>query len=106
MLRRLPRPDLVLVQNPPAFPTVLVAWMALKRRGVRFVIDWHNVGYTLLWLRLCRGHPLVRLARWFEQRDARRGDANPCVSRALAAYREAHFCVKRAHVLYDPPAAA
>src|SRR5579862_9469844 len=37
MLRKLPRPDLVLVQNPPAFPTLLVTWIALRRTGVRFV---------------------------------------------------------------------
>ena len=29
MLRQLPRPDLVLVQNPPAFPTLLVSWISL-----------------------------------------------------------------------------
>ena len=36
-LRTLPRPDLVLVQNPPAFPTLAVTWFSLQRRGVRFV---------------------------------------------------------------------
>src|SRR5471032_609261 len=41
-LRTLPRPDLVLVQNPPAFPTLAVTWFSLHRRGVRFIIDWHN----------------------------------------------------------------
>src|SRR4029453_17284100 len=35
-LRRLPQPNLVLVQNPPAFPTLLVTWFSLRRRGVRF----------------------------------------------------------------------
>ena len=35
-LRGLRRPDLVVVQNPPAFPTLAVAWFSLKRRGVRF----------------------------------------------------------------------
>ena len=38
-LRRLPRPDLVLVQNPPAFPTFAVTWWSLGRKGVRFFID-------------------------------------------------------------------
>ena len=75
-LRTLRRPDLVLVQNPPAFPTLAVTWFSLQRRGVRFVVDWHNLGYTLLQLRLGRWHPAVRLARWFERRDARRVDAN------------------------------
>jgi len=105
-LRRLTRPDLVLVQNPPAFPTLAVAWFSLKRRGVRFVVDWHNLGYTLLQLRLGQWHPAVRFARWFERRDARRVDANICVSRGLAAFLESRFGVKQAHVLYDRPASA
>ena len=105
-LRTLRRPDLVLVQNPPAFPTLAVTWFALKRRGVRFVVDWHNLGYTLLQLRLGQWHPAVRLARWFERRDARRVDANLCVSRGLAAFLESRFGVKHAHVLYDRPASA
>src|SRR6516225_1684625 len=70
LLRTLPRPDLVLVQNPPHFPTVAVAWFSLHRRGVRFVIDWHNLGYTMLRLHLGRWNPAVRFARWFERRDA------------------------------------
>ena len=67
-LKQLRRPDLVLVQNPPAFPTLTVARLALVRRGVRFVIDWHNIGYTMLRLRLgpwsCRVHdgPLLQRA--------------------------------------------
>jgi beta-1,4-mannosyltransferase len=106
ILRKLPRPDLVLVQNPPAFPTLAVSWFALRRRGVRFVIDWHNLGYTLLQLRLGRWHPAVRLARWYERRDARVVDANLCVSRGLAAFLESRFGVTQAQVLYDRPASA
>ncbi len=105
-LRKLPRPDLVLVQNPPAFPTLVVTWFSLRRKGVRFVIDWHNLGFTLLQLRLGRWHPAVRLGRWFERRDARRVEANLCVSRGLAAFLETRFGVRHAHVLYDRPASA
>ncbi|MCC7415834.1 MAG: glycosyltransferase [Acidobacteria bacterium] len=104
-LKRLTPPSLVVVQNPPAFPTLAVARFSLRRRGVRFVIDWHNLGYTLLQLRLGRWHPAVRLARWLEKRDARRADANLCVSRGLAAFLETRFGVARASVLYDRPAA-
>jgi beta-1,4-mannosyltransferase len=105
-LRRLQRPDLVLVQNPPAFPTLAVTWFSLRRPGVRFVIDWHNLGYTLLQLRLGRWHLAVRLARWLERRDARRVDANLCVSRSLAGFLESRFGVQHATVLYDRPASA
>src|SRR5579862_294947 len=104
-LRRLHRPDVVLVQNPPAFPTLAVTWFSLHARGVRFVIDWHNLGYTLLRLRLGQWHPVVRLARWFERRDARRVEGNLCVSRGLAAFLQSRFGVREARVLYDRPAA-
>ena len=103
-LKKLRRPDLVLVQNPPAFPTLAVTWFSLRRRGVRFVVDWHNLGYTLLQLRLGRWHPAVRLARWFERRDARRVDGHLAVSRGLAAFLESKWGVKQAQVLYDRPA--
>jgi beta-1,4-mannosyltransferase len=106
VLRGLPQPNLVLAQNPPAFPTLLVTWVSLRRRGVRFVIDWHNLGFTLLRLRLGQWHPAVRFARWFERRDARRVDANLCVSRGLAAFLESRFGVQQARVLYDRPASA
>lgn len=105
-LKKLRRPDLVLVQNPPAFPTLAVTWFSLHGRGVRFVLDWHNLGYTLLQLRLGRWHPAVRLARWFERRDARRVDANLSVSRGLGAFLESKFGVRQAQVLYDRPASA
>ncbi len=104
-LRTLEQPTLVLSQNPPAFPTLFVSWLCLKKRDVRFVTDWHNLGYTVLRLRLGGWNPAVRLARWYERRDARRVDANLCVSRGLARFLETRFNVKEAFVLYDRPAA-
>lgn len=106
-LRTLPPPNLVLAQNPPAFPTLAISWFTLRRKNVRFVVDWHNLGYTVLRLRLGGSHPAVRLARWYERRDARTVDANLCVSRGLAAFLQNRFGVKQqAHVLYDRPASA
>ncbi|MGC4084945.1 MAG: glycosyltransferase [Vicinamibacterales bacterium] len=104
LLRSLAPADLVLMQNPPAFPTLATSWLALHRKGVRFVVDWHNLGYTVLRQRLGRWNPAVRLARWYERRDARRVDANICVSRGMAAWLEAKFDVPRPTVLYDRPA--
>ena len=103
-LRQIKKPDVVLVQDPPAFPTLSVARWALARRGVRFVIDWHNIGYTVLRLRLGQWHPAVRLARWLERRDARHADASLCVSRGLAEFLKSRFGLQNTHVLYDRPA--
>src|SRR5919198_888981 len=89
----------------PDRPTRWPACSTRRRRGTRFVIDWHNLGYTLLRLRLGHWHPAVRLARWFERRDARRVEVNLCVSRGLAAFLESRFGVAGARVLYDRPAA-
>jgi beta-1,4-mannosyltransferase len=105
-LSTLPKPDLVLVQNPPAFPTLPITWFALHRRGVRFVIDWHNLGYSLLQQRVGRWHPAVRIARWFERRDARRVDASLCVSRGMAGFLQSRFGARYVKVLYDRPASA
>lgn len=104
-LRALARPDLVLVQSPPAFPTLEVARLALRRRGVRFVVDWHNLGYSLLQRRLGRWHPAVRIARWFERRHAQKVDASLTVSRAMGAFLQNKFSARRVQVLYDRPAA-
>lgn len=104
-LRALPKVDLVLVQNPPAFPTLEVTRVALRRRGVRFVVDWHNLGYSLLQRRLGRWHPAVRMARWFERRHARRVDGSLAVSRGMAAFLQHKFNAPRVQVLHDRPAA-
>jgi beta-1,4-mannosyltransferase len=105
-LRRIEGVRLVIVQNPPAFPTLPVTSLALRARDVRFIIDWHNLGYTLLRRRLGAWHPAVRLARWLERREASAVDGHLCVSRGLAAFLESRFGVKGARVLYDRPAAA
>lgn len=102
-LRRLRKPDLVLVQNPPAFPTLEIARLALRRKGVRFIVDWHNLGYSLLQRRLGRWHPAVRIARWFERRHAQRVDASLSVSRAMGTFLQNKFDARRVQVLYDRP---
>jgi beta-1,4-mannosyltransferase len=104
-LSKIPRPDLILVQNPPSMPTLAVAWAMARIRKARLVVDWHNLGYTLLTLRLGRRHPAVRLARWLERLFGGLADAHLCVSRGFAKFLRDRFGVKAANVLYDRPAA-
>ncbi|GMH58275.1 hypothetical protein TrST_g9596 [Triparma strigata] len=47
--------DVVIVQNPPSFPTLFLGVLC-KMRGWEVLIDWHNLGYTMFpeergWLR-------------------------------------------------------
>ena len=102
LLAAVPRPDAVLVQNPPAVPSLLLAWIAARARGAKFSIDWHNFGHSMLALRLGRGHPVVIAGRWYERAMARRADDHLCVSRAMQRLLERDFGIAAA-VLYDFP---
>jgi beta-1,4-mannosyltransferase len=105
-LMQAPRFSLLLVQNPPALPTLHVAWIVSRLRGARLVVDWHNLGYTMLALRLGRRHPAVRLGRWLEKMAGRAADANLCVSRGFAKFLTDRFKLSNVQVLYDRPASA
>jgi beta-1,4-mannosyltransferase len=97
-------PDTLLVQTPPAVPMLLVALVAARTGRTRLVVDWHNLGWSMLALRL-RGvrHPIVRLARAWEHHLGPRADAHLCVSEAMAA-ELARASGIRAVVLHDRPA--
>lgn len=105
LLRVVRKPDVILVQNPPAIPTLLIALAAARLRAARLVVDWHNLGYTVLALRLGPRHPLVRLAHWYERVIGRRADAHLCVSRHMQTALAKDWGIAGAVVLYDRPAA-
>jgi beta-1,4-mannosyltransferase len=79
------KPDVILVQNPPAVPALLVVLAAARLTGARLVVDWHNLAWAVLALGVGPRHPVVTLARWYEGVLGRRADAHLCVSGALAA---------------------
>ena len=59
------RPEVVLVQNPPSIPTLLLAQVVAYWTGAKLVIDWHNTGYSILAMRVGTGSLLVRVAEWW-----------------------------------------
>ncbi len=105
MLMRLPKADVLLVQNPPAVPTLAVAWLVARLRGARLVIDWHNLSHTIAAIRLGETHRAVKALSRSERRWARRADGHMAVSKALAGWLSSHYGIS-APVVYDRPAAA
>lgn len=105
LFREIPVPDLLLVQTPPALPTLPVAMLAARLRGARLVVDWHNLGWTLLALRFGAGHVLVRAARHAELFFARRAHGHVAVSHRMAG-RLAALGLNDVAVLHDGPSAA
>jgi beta-1,4-mannosyltransferase len=99
------KPDVILVQNPPAVPTLLIALVAARLRGARLVVDWHNLAWAVLALAVGARHPIVAAARWYEGTLGRRADAHLCVSEALRAELAARWGIGPAAVLRDRPAA-
>lgn len=99
----LERPSHILVQNPPAIPSLAVAWIVSLLKWCHLVIDWHNYGYTILSMTLSDSHPLVLFSRWYEGLFGRMASANLCVSRAMQndLYQRWHV---KATVVYDRPA--
>ena len=102
ILVRIPKPDLILVQNPPAFPTLFIAWLVSRLRGARFVIDWHNLSHTIAAVRLGEEHRAVKAIARSERRWAKRATAHLAVSQALADWLAREYKVKAA-VVYDRP---
>ena len=101
LLVRTPRPKVILVQNPPSFPTLLVAWIAARLRAAALVVDWHNFGYSMLAMRLGEDHSLVRRAKSWERRFGRKADAHFCVSSAMRDRLVAEFGLNGPVILLD-----
>lgn len=101
LLISVPRPTFLLVQTPPALPTLPIVWLVARWRAVPLIIDWHNFGYAMLALRLGARHPVVRAARWLERLCGRRAAAHFCVSKAMQ--RQLETWGIDATVLYDRP---
>lgn len=83
LVRRVGSPDVILVQNPPGLPTLPVAWITSRLRGSRFVIDWHNLTWSMLALKFGPTHVFVRMAAAIERFVGRRADANLFVTAAM-----------------------
>ncbi len=52
-----------MAKNPPSIPTLALVWLVGKLRGSKVIIDWHNLGYSILALNLGPNHLFVRLAK-------------------------------------------
>lgn len=76
-------PEFILVQNPPSIPTLAIVQLASWLRGSKLIIDWHNLGYSILALKLGQNHFLVRIAKWFERTFGRSAYAHLFVTNAM-----------------------
>jgi beta-1,4-mannosyltransferase len=104
LLFTIPKPNAILVQNPPSIPTMAIAYFASRIRGSKFYVDWHNFGYTILQLSLRKNHPLIWISRMYEQFFGNLADGNLCVTNSMKTWLKKSWNID-ARVLYDkaPP---
>uniref|UniRef100_A0A8D8PXL4 Chitobiosyldiphosphodolichol beta-mannosyltransferase n=2 Tax=Cacopsylla melanoneura TaxID=428564 RepID=A0A8D8PXL4_9HEMI len=95
-------PHYLLVQNPPAIPSISICWLYCLLFNVKFIIDWHNYAYTILSLSLGQENMLVRLSRVYERYFGRFSKANLCVTRAMRSDLKENWNIE-ARTLHDRP---
>lgn len=100
---RCERAQLILVQTPPAIPTLLACF--LGRRGATLVADWHNLGFSLIEDKAKRSGRSTKLAsiyRVLERLSAKLPSSHLCVTEVMATWLGAHFAIT-AHPAPDRP---
>ncbi|KAI1883993.1 hypothetical protein AGOR_G00221810 [Albula goreensis] len=101
-LLKIDTPSYILMQNPPGLPGIAVTWLVCSLRGSKFIIDWHNYGYTIMALSHGEKHPIVRVAKWYEKFFGRYSHHNLCVTNAMKDDLQTNWSIK-ATTLYDKP---
>ena len=110
--RRDHRCTLVLCQTPPALPALFLAWLVARKDGARVVVDWHNLGHTVLAdaARRSKGtlswtdRLAVSLYDLLEKRSGCLLDAHLCVTHALSAWLLQNYGITASTAHDRPPA--
>ncbi|KIJ60116.1 glycosyltransferase family 33 protein [Hydnomerulius pinastri MD-312] len=97
-------PEFLMVQNPPSIPTLALVWLVGRIRGSKVIIDWHNLGYSILALKLGDAHLFVKISKRFEAFFGRSAYAHLFVTRAMQDHLVAEWgLIGRKAVLHDRP---
>ncbi|TFK40930.1 beta-1,4-mannosyltransferase [Crucibulum laeve] len=97
-------PEFIVVQNPPSIPTLALVQLVGRIRGSKVIIDWHNLGYSILSMKLGKSHFFVRISRWFEATFGRYAYAHLFVTRAMRDFLIEEWDIQGYKVvLYDRP---
>lgn len=102
LMFKIAKPTYILCQNPPAIPLLAVALLVSIFRGSKFVIDWHNYGYTWLAVNRPGSSLLVGLYYIYERIFGRLAHGHLCVSHAMKADLKQNWGIN-ANVLHDLP---
>lgn len=105
LLFRLRGMNYIMIQNPPSIPTMFVCVCFKIIMRTKLIIDWHNLGYTILSLKLGNSHPFVLVSKLYEHYLSWFSDINLVVTKKMGAFLQKEFGVRKNKitVLYDKP---
>jgi beta-1,4-mannosyltransferase len=82
ILLTIPRYKFLILQNPPGIPAMYICAVVCFLRRAKFIIDWHNYGYTILQCNN-RNRIICLIAKAYEYLYAHSSHLNFCVSDAM-----------------------
>lgn len=96
----------LLVQNPPSIPTLLAGVIFKYMTRAKLIIDWHNLGFSILEIKLGKKHYFVVISKLYEKALATFSDLNLTVTDAMRIFLQKECGVRKKNiiVLYDKPA--
>ncbi|KAI6245042.1 Chitobiosyldiphosphodolichol beta-mannosyltransferase [Erysiphe necator] len=97
----------LLVQNPPSIPTLIISIIICFIRQTHLIIDWHNLGWTILAGKKGASHPYVTIYKYYEAILGRwAATANFVVSNSMrrALQNPPYNICSPIFTLYDRPA--
>lgn len=98
----------MIVQNPPSLPTLGVVkfFIIFVSSRTKLIIDWHNLGYSILGMKLGDSHPFVRIYRLYERFLGARAWVHLTVTVGLGQFLRQEFKMngRRIIPLFDRPA--
>ncbi|OLL23159.1 Chitobiosyldiphosphodolichol beta-mannosyltransferase [Neolecta irregularis DAH-3] len=93
------------IQNPPALPTLIAGYAASRLTNATFIIDWHNLAYSILRLKLPAFHPFVIASTYYERILGRLCDISFCVTHKMNNFLRQEFGITSPiYTLHDRPA--
>ncbi|KAH6571147.1 hypothetical protein BASA60_003528 [Batrachochytrium salamandrivorans] len=84
LLWTVPKPEYILVQNPPAIPTLVATKFITFILGVRLIVDWHNFGFSLMSEKFSKNKILFNILKRYEQWGGSSAYLHLCVTEAMA----------------------
>ena len=100
LLFKLPKFETVLAQNPPTIPTIPFCWLLKLIKGKKFVIDWHNLGWSILECNKTSSF-IVKISKLIEYKVGKLANNHFTVTKALQEHLKEYYI--NSSVVYDRP---